>query len=223
MESMDKVRKSEAVKKHESFKDQAYRIIEGKIIDGELRPGDVIDRRSVAAQLGMSVAPVLEAMLLLTEEGLLETRPRSLTRVRVLKKEDVRGRHWIREALECQAARLIFGEPVRSNWETLLPLAKAVDAARAANRARWRGESEFHIALASLVGSGAFLASFRKAVGVGLFYEISMLDKTVPHRNSSQRSHVALLEALRDAETPDMAEFAIRAHLNSGKSSLGID
>lgn len=210
-------------KKRESFKDQAYRIIEGKILGGELRPGDVIDRRSVAAQLGMSVAPVLEAMLLLTEEGFLETRPRSLTRVRVLKKEDVRGRHWIREALECQASRLIFGEPVRRSWERLLPLAEAVDAARVANKARWRGESEFHIALASLVGSDMFLASFRKAVGVGLFYEISMLDKTVPHRNSSQRSHVTLLEALRDAKTPDEAESAIRIHLNSGKASLGIE
>ena len=207
----------------ESFKARAYRIIEGRILDGELRPGDVIDRRTTAARLGMSVAPVLEAMLLLTEEGLLETRPRSLTRVKEPRKEDVRGRHWIREALECQAARMIFGEPVRRNFGKLLPLARAVDEARAANKARWHGESEFHVALAELVGSETFLASFRKAVGVGLFYEISALDAAGPRRATTQRSHVALLEALRDAKTADEAEAAIRLHLNSGKSSLGVE
>ncbi len=56
----------------ESFKQRAYRILSSKILGGELRPGDELDRRSMAVQLGMSVAPVLEAMLLLTEEGLLE-------------------------------------------------------------------------------------------------------------------------------------------------------
>ena len=206
----------------ESYKDRAYRIIREKIISGELRPGDDLDRRTMAASLGMSVAPVLEAMLMLTEEGLLDTRPRAITRVRVPNKEDVRGRHWIREALECQVARLIFGEPVRRDFGKLLPLARAVDEARAANRARWQGESEFHVALASLVGSETFLAMFRKAVGVGLFYEISAIDAAVPRRTASQRSHVALLEALRDAKTADEAEAAIREHLNSGKSALGV-
>ena len=206
----------------ESYKDRAYRIIREKIISGELRPGDDLDRRTMAASLGMSVAPVLEAMLMLTEEGLLDTRPRAITRVRVPNKEDVRGRHWIREALECQVARLIFGEPVRRDFGKLLPLARAVDEARAANRARWHRESEFHVALASLVGSETFLAMFRKAVGVGLFYEISAIDAAGPRRIASQRSHVALLEALRDAKTADEAEAAIREHLNSGKSALGV-
>ena len=78
------------------------------------------------------------------------------------------------------------------------------------------------VALASLVGSETFLAMFRKAVGVGLFYEISAIDAAVPRRIASQRSHVALLEALRDAKTADEAEAAIREHLNSGKSALGV-
>ena len=206
----------------ESFKIRAYHTLREKIIGGELRPGDVIDRRTMAAQLGMSVAPVLEAMLMLTEEGLLETKPRSMTRVRVPRPEDVRGRHWLREALECQVARLVYGEPVRRHFDELLPLARAVDAARAANKARWRSEAEFHGALAALVGSEAFVASFRKAVGVGLFYEIGTLAAAGKRRDSAMRSHVALLEGLRDASSPDAAEALVRDHLNSGKSALGV-
>ncbi len=200
----------------ESFKQRAYRILSSKILGGELRPGDELDRRSMAVQLGMSVAPVLEARRLLTEDGLLETRPRSGTRVARPHPEDVRGRHWLREAMDCQVARLVFGEPIRRHWDSLVSLA------RAANTARWRSEAEFHGALAALVGSEAFVASFRKAVGVGLFYEISTLDAAGKRRDSAMRSHVALLEGLRDASSPDAAEALVRDHLNSGKSALGI-
>lgn len=205
----------------ESFKARAYRIIEGKILGGELRPGDVLDRRSMAMQLKMSVAPVLEAMLLLTEEGLLETRPRSLTRVRKARPEDVLARHWVREALECQAARMIYGDPIKNNFARLLPLARAVDAARFANKTRWRSESEFHVALAALVGSDGFLATFRKNVSVGLFYEFSTMDAAKNAEGSATtvaKSHVTLLEGLRDAKTPEEAEAIARDHLNSGKS-----
>ena len=205
-------------KKRESFKARAYRIIEGRILGGKLRPGDVIDRRSMAAQLKMSVAPVLEAMLLLTEEGLLETRPRSGTCVAKPRPEDVRGRHWLREAMECQVARLVFGEPIRRHWNTLLPLARAVDDAVTDDDVRWKAEAEFHAALAALVGSDAFLSVFRKTVRANLFYEIKALGTGVPRGPAS--SHVALLERLRDAATPEEAEAIARADLNKGKSAI---
>lgn len=213
--------KEKKTEKRESFKARAYRIIEGRILGGKLRPGDVIDRRSMAAQLKMSVAPVLEAMLLLTEDGLLETRPRRMTRVAKPRPEDVRGRHWLREALECQVARLVYGEPIRRNWDKLLPLAQAVDSALADDDVRWRAESEFHAALAALVGSDAFLAVFRKTVRANLFYEIKALKTESSHRPAS--SHVALLEHLRDAATPEEAEAIARTDLNRGKSAIFED
>ena len=202
----------------ESFKQRAYSTIERRILDGELRPGDGIDRRSMAAQLGMSVAPVLEAMLLLTEEGLLETRPRSGTRVARPQPSDVRGRHWLREALECQVARLVFGEPIRRNYDRLLQLARAVDDAVADDAVRWEAEAEFHAALASLVGSDAFLSVFRKTVRANLFYEIRALGPNV--QRGPAGSHVALLERLRDAKSPDEAEAIARAETGRGKAAI---
>ena len=180
----------------------------------------------MAAQLGMSVAPVLEAMLLLSEEGLLETRPRSGTRVREPSVADVRGRHWLREALECQVARLVFGEPVRRNWDALLPLARAVDSALADDPERWRAEVAFHSALAALVGSEAFLVVFRKTVRATLFYEIKVLKGAAEAaqgraaHTGPARSHVRLLERLRDAATPEEAEAAARDDLNRGKDAV---
>src|SRR5216683_4813765 len=85
---------------------EAYGIIRQRILRGEVAIGQVISRRKVAAELGMSFLPVSEAFLRLEFEGLLESRPRAGTRVRIPSREDVRGHYLVREALEVEAARL---------------------------------------------------------------------------------------------------------------------
>src|ERR1041385_1108420 len=85
---------------------EAYVTVRERILRGELAIGQVISRRKVAAELGMSFLPVSEALLRLEHEGLLESRPRAGTRVRIPSREDVRGNYMIREALEVQAAML---------------------------------------------------------------------------------------------------------------------
>src|SRR6201996_8040498 len=85
---------------------EAYVIIRERILRGDVPVGQVISRRKVAAELGMSFLPVSEAFLRLEFEGLLESRPRAGTRVRVPTREDVHGQYVVREGLEVQAARL---------------------------------------------------------------------------------------------------------------------
>src|SRR6266404_2427665 len=85
---------------------EAYESVRRRILRGELSLGESISRRKIAAELGMSFLPVSEAMLKLEFEGLLESRPRAGTRVRIPSREDVRGHFIVREALEVQAALL---------------------------------------------------------------------------------------------------------------------
>src|SRR5881394_3962990 len=85
---------------------EAYTHVRTRLLRGELVLGQVISRRKLAAELGMSFLPVSEALLRLEVEGLLESRPRAGTRVRIPTKDDVRGHFIVREALEVQAAIL---------------------------------------------------------------------------------------------------------------------
>src|SRR5712691_7522268 len=85
---------------------EAYATVRQRILRGELALGQVISRRKLAAELGMSFLPVSEALLRLECEGLLESRPRAGTRVRIPSREDVRGHYVVREALEVQAGML---------------------------------------------------------------------------------------------------------------------
>src|SRR5712692_2524288 len=107
---------------------EAYNVVRQRILRGELVLGQAISRRKLAAELGMSFLPVSEALLRLELEGLLESRPRAGTRVRIPSREDVRGHYIVREALEVEAARLFAEMATPEERAELLKLAARVDA-----------------------------------------------------------------------------------------------
>src|SRR4051794_37463499 len=117
---------------------EAYNIVRQRILCGEIALGQVISRRKLAAELSMSFLPVSEAFLRLEFEGLLESRPRAGTRVRIPSREDVEGHYIVREALEVQAARLYAKFSTAEERGAMLRLATRLDAmsaARETNRA----------------------------------------------------------------------------------------
>src|SRR5438046_9860198 len=103
-----------------SLAHQAYRVVRQRIMRGELSLGQVISRRKLAAELGMSFLPVSEALQRLEVEGLLESRPRAGTRVRIPTRDEVRGQFVVREALEVQAA-ILFTKEARPAERRELP------------------------------------------------------------------------------------------------------
>lgn len=107
---------------------EAYAVVRQRILRGELVLGQVISRRKLAAELGMSFLPVSEALLRLEFEGLLESRPRAGTRVRIPSLEDVKGHYVVREALEVQAAMLFAVVATPGERAELRKLAARVDA-----------------------------------------------------------------------------------------------
>src|SRR3954464_5191312 len=63
------------------LRDQALQLIRDAIVSGELAPGAVVKDAALAARLGLSVAPVRAALARLADEGLVEAKPQSHTRV----------------------------------------------------------------------------------------------------------------------------------------------
>lgn len=111
-----------------SLSTEAYESVRHRILRGELSIGEGISRRKIAAELGMSFLPVSEALMRLELEGLLESRPRAGTRVRIPTRDDVHGHYMVREALESQAARLFAKLATPRERAELKKLAARVDA-----------------------------------------------------------------------------------------------
>jgi len=106
------------------LRDSAYEAIRDAIVRGDIAPGTVVSNGAVAEQLGLSRAPVRDALARLADEGLVETKPQSYTRVTQLVPKEVRDAAAVVRAMHELAAR------------TAVPLLTAgdVDAMRDANR-----------------------------------------------------------------------------------------
>ncbi|MFG2784595.1 GntR family transcriptional regulator [Streptomyces prunicolor] len=72
------------------LRDRAYEAIRDAIVAGEIEPGAVVRDAELAERLGLSRAPVREAFSRLVDDGLLESKPQSYTRVTPVVAADVR-------------------------------------------------------------------------------------------------------------------------------------
>lgn len=111
----------------ESLSGRAYFAIREFILRGELPLGAPLSRRDLAHRLKMSLLPVSEALQRLEREGLVETRQRAGTRVRIPTRQDVEDQYVIREALESQSARLVAERATLSQLHELRRIAEQVD------------------------------------------------------------------------------------------------
>ncbi|MFE7136025.1 GntR family transcriptional regulator [Streptomyces sp. NPDC057638] len=87
------------------LRDTAYAAIRDAIVQGELPPGEPVRDADLAERLGLSRAPVREALARLAEEGLVETKPQSWTRVTRLEPRAVREAAVVVRAMHELAAR----------------------------------------------------------------------------------------------------------------------
>jgi DNA-binding GntR family transcriptional regulator len=75
------------------------------IVTGELRPGQRVLQEEIAEGLGVSIAPVREALRVLEQEGQVTYRPRRGYFVTELRVEDLEEIYELRQVLEERAAR----------------------------------------------------------------------------------------------------------------------
>ncbi|HEV2576939.1 MAG TPA: GntR family transcriptional regulator [Acidobacteriaceae bacterium] len=117
----------ESDKKRKELSKRAYDYVRERILTGEYTFGTSISRRDLAANLGMSLVPVNEAMSRLENEYLIENAPRVGTKVRIPSPEDIRGFWAVREGLETQAARLYARVATKKEHKELTALAQELD------------------------------------------------------------------------------------------------
>jgi DNA-binding GntR family transcriptional regulator len=193
---------------------EAYNVVRRRILRGELVLGQVISRRKLAAELGMSFLPVSEALLRLEVEGLLESRPRAGTRVRIPSREDVRGHYVVREALEVQAAMLFTRAATASERAELRKLAARVDAvATRPDRTLYTVlHHKLHRRLAECTRCAMLCDAIEKTHALASIWFCLLRQ---PSPDDPPRRHQELVEALSRGG-PDEAAEAMRAHIAVG-------
>jgi DNA-binding GntR family transcriptional regulator len=190
------------------------RLISG-FLNNELIPGQMLNRRTLAAEMGVSVAPVLEAMVQLELDGFVESIPRKGTVVKTIKEKDLFERYLLREAFECTAVRLYAGASISAHKKELLEYAALIDQESLYSISRIKMDIIFHASLVNLAGFPLLTHELLRAMRISTFCQMNQA--TLHSEGYETKMHVDLINKLT-TNNIDEAEKTMRDHLWSGLS-----
>ncbi|MES9622010.1 GntR family transcriptional regulator [Streptomyces tuirus] len=143
------------------LRDRAYEAIRDAIVAGEIDPGAVVRDAELAERLGLSRAPVRDAFSRLVDEGLLESKPQSYTRVTPLVASDVRDAAAVVGALHELVTRVAVPRLGAADLTVMRAANERFSAAVSAGDvdAALRADDELHDVLVRVSGNRAAAAT----------------------------------------------------------------
>jgi len=190
------------------------------LVAGELKPGDRVRQEELAALLGVSLAPVREALATLEQEGQVTYRPRRGYFVTELELGDVREIYELRALLEGRAARgalPLLDEDAVDRIE--LAARECVEAAAAGDvAAELAANRRFHFALLEAPDQTHTLRLVRLLWDSTETYR-ALYYNSPASREDSARAHEAILAALRNRDA-DRLVAELAAHREAALQRL---
>jgi DNA-binding GntR family transcriptional regulator len=212
----------------DTFSHQAYLAIRERILHGDLVVGTRLSRRTLAEQLRVSAVPVMEALQQLEHDGLVETRSRVGTYVRVPTTQDISEQFTLREALEVQSARL-FSERASSKERNELhrmavnldDLDAQVEAADDNDHRRQLvlAEHRLHMRLHHKIAICGGCSALTRAIEMNQTLIFKWLLDMIPRLRLPPKWHEELIHAI-SVESPETAESAMRVHIRHGLNNV---
>lgn len=201
--------------------------IRDAIVQGKFKPGEKIPEQDLAEQLGVSRTPIREAIRILEQQGLLETRPKNGTYVASLKWDEVQDSLIVRMALEETAVRQALQRLSQDEWHALMTRIQEIydgmSAAIAANDmiVATDLDIEWHTLLID-AARNRFLSRTWRVSGLPYLVwspERELYPFTAEKWAVLQQRHQVLLEALWSGD-PEQCAAAVRNHISGKLSDL---
>lgn len=194
-------------------RDGVYAHLRRAVLDGELAPGERLGEAELGERLGVSRTPIREAIMRLTQEGLLVAEANKGVRVRTVSAAEARDTYVVREELDGLAAALAAQAHTANDAEMLRAALGALNTAPGGDyRAQTRLDLAFHQAV-TLAAHNAALAELAR----GLEQRVALIKhqtRTYNAHPDTGAQHAAILEAIlaRDAAS---ARTAARTHVRT--------
>lgn len=192
------------------------------LLDGELSPGDRVNEVSLATRLGMSRAPIREALHMLVTEGLVINKPQRGKFITALTPQEIRNSFFVGGVLEGAAAAAsaqAFNERDFASMEQTLVQMRALKEQGQGVAAMAPLDTAFHGHIFSRLDNALLEEVSRHSclrISKFLLYR-HWLDAFTPAEFYAR--HVALLDVLR-TRTPSAIEQALREHYRESGERL---
>jgi len=197
-----------------------FRQLEGMILSGKIQPGERINESKLSNLLGVSRAPIREALRLLASSGILEVHANRGMFVRDLQISEVEGLYDIRAALDVLAGERAAERINDGHLQALNSWIKEMTVCVEANDtdAYYRANIAFHAAIVEITGNANLLSIYEGVCKqMSLFRKISL---SLPgHLRLSLQRHKKIVEAIKSKNSAKAASV-MRNHTLRAKKAL---
>ncbi|NIX77281.1 GntR family transcriptional regulator [Microvirga sp. c23x22] len=199
---------------------QVTRALRNAIVTMQLSPGEMLSEQDLARRFGVSRSPVREALIKLSEAGLVRVLPQRGTQVVKISRAGVEDARFIREAVETAVVR---EAALKASPAMLAELNASLTRQKRAQRSKTTEEflaldEEFHRLLAEAAGRPAAWQMIEDVKPQ--MDRVRFLDMTqATPRHIVVAQHVLIVDAIK-AGDPIAAEQAMRQHLSEILRSL---
>ena len=206
--------------KRQTYSGQVVEFIKTSILRGELSPGEQVKEVVLAERLGISRAPIREALQILTQDGLITAEPQKGKHIRVMSAQEIRDNYEIGGVLEGAAIALSLHLMTDDDIARVgLSLNKMERLARAARGLADLTEidEEFHDAVLACCTNRQLVNMARSAcVNISKFLFYNHWDKAFTPEEFFRR-HQAIFQAIQTRDSQRI-EHTLREHYReSGK------
>jgi DNA-binding GntR family transcriptional regulator len=206
--SLQTVTKAEAV----------YIETRSRILKGTLAPGSAVNQEALAADLGVSITPLREALRRLEMEGLIRLEAHRTMNITPLTSQELDEMYAIRTELDPFAAGLAAANVSEAQLEVIYRLARqkaATDPVLQLERNRG-----FHRAVYSSCGNTALINLLEQLWDRTDRYRLILIREELLRRSTSQQDHIDLADALA-ARKANLAARLMRAHIERSHARIG--
>ncbi|GGK86634.1 GntR family transcriptional regulator [Deinococcus radiotolerans] len=194
-------------------RDGVYEHLRRAVLDGDLTPGERLGEVELGAQLGVSRTPIREALMRLTQDGLLIAEANKGVRVRTLSATEARDTYVVREELDGLAAALAAQHHTPTDAAALRAALADLHAAPGSDyRAQTRLDLAFHRAITHAAHNAAL-----NDLNRDLEQRVALIKhqtRTYNAHPQTDAQHAALLDAIL-ARDHDAARDAARTHVRT--------
>ncbi len=219
----------------DTLAEKTYQQLRRKVLRGELQPGDQLVNRTLAEEMGVSLAPVREAIHRLATEGLVQHVPGAGAFVPKLTRQDLEELYVLREALEScaagEAARQIGGAEL-DELDAICRDAEAITEEIRGKRKqiasdeqfdRWLDKEEmFHALLIEAARNRMLKKAIVRHRALTRIFEVQRHRTailTLAVAEETCRGHAEMVAALRKRDS-DLVRQLMSAHIRRGRQTV---
>ena len=209
--------------KNMSIREQSLDTLREAILSGELKPGQSLTEMDLSRQLGVSRAPIREALRILNSEGLVETIPYHGTTVTRLSKDDIEEIYGMRLLLESYALERVMAAGDTAIFPQLRTMVDGMVSAgdRGDLSAVNALDRAFHDALIEM-SRHHLLAAIWQTVAMKVRQVIALVNRRNTDLTRIAHNHSPLLDAMEAGDSA-LAQQILRAHIATAGDLIAED